>query len=372
MAPFAVLLARSTTAAIFCLACVSTLAFAQAPAPASGIQSLEGVTESPPPDEAELARRRAFDRYRLDLVAELATRNDARQLLAAAMYSPRASFGRTLADVPEELRFDSLLKRAQESGADVPIVWWMSAMEACRHGTEKPCPESAAVRRLTEIDSDNAAAWVLEFHRARREHEGDSERKALSMAARARRHDEYTWELEKLLLRAALSGPPVPVELDDHPAGLEADAIHKYYAFVTSFGVALAVALPPTEPLKETCASTNGVQPDQGLRADCAAIGRTMAAGATSVISQFVGQRVLRQMGLLSQGEEGLLRREWQWRNDQAGPMIDLMMRDSSGLDRLLHLLLESNTEIEFHRSLLRDAGKPTSPPDGWPPARPN
>src|SRR5258708_6643073 len=132
---------------LFLFALIGAPAFAQMLAPQP-----EAI---PPSPEMPPAQRLA--QFRHDQINLLALRADAPSLLAAALMAAPDADDKSR---PTALKSPALLARAQKTGADDALVWWVSAGFDC-HTAAKSCPQLQTLQNLEKTDAQNAAIWAL-------------------------------------------------------------------------------------------------------------------------------------------------------------------------------------------------------------------
>ncbi|HEX6834519.1 MAG TPA: hypothetical protein VF132_13360 [Rudaea sp.] len=292
----------------------------------------------------------AFNQYRRDLINLLALRADPEPLVAAAQlaYYDKDDPKRTA-----KLKSPSLLERAQKTGADTPLVWWVSALLDC--GTT--CPRKDDVQKLQALAPDNAVVWFLALGG---EKDPAKARPLLASMAQSKRFDDY-WSANVLVLYHALETLPVPPDVIAHGVSSSAARLN----FATSVASAI---LPPYPALIRAC----NVKGDNDLVADCLSIARLLESGG-SFGTQAVGFDI--EEALLDPGVQRDVmharRRAIAWQVERFNETSVRFAREPELVKTYLGFLKTESGPSAAAQALLRSQNVPSDPPQDWKPADP-
>ncbi|SFL12516.1 hypothetical protein [Lysobacter sp. cf310] len=313
--------------------------------------------ESPPATAAECDPGVWIDQYREAGEAYargLLTQPDARARLIAA-----SLLGHYADDTDARIQAAAAYADAVRYGADDPLVRWVEALRCLAASAD--CDPDAALRRLQQLEPDNAAVWLLGLQaRNRDEAAADA---VLQRAASARRYrlfdSEYAQETTQLLRR--VPGPAIGacaaarMRPETGYAGTQAGAV----GFLAQDFVS-ALPTPVFTQLSALCA-----QPPPRRRQACIDVLSRMATDADDLASRGLATALL--VGSIPDDSDALWRERL--RRDRW-----LALRLSESADRLraeqpLRLLLEG--EIPGFESWLAETGQADAPPPDWLPSDP-
>lgn len=284
----------------------------------------------------------------------LLTQPDARARLIAA-----SLLGHYADDTDARIQAAAAYADAVRYGADDPLVRWVEALRCLAASAD--CDPDAALRRLQQLEPDNAAVWLLGLQaRNRDEAAADA---VLQRAASARRYrlfdTEYAQETTQLLRR--VPGPAIGactaarMRPETGYAGTQAGAV----GFLAQDFVS-ALPTPVFTQLSALCA-----QPPPRRRQACIDVLSRMATDADDLASRGLATALL--VGSIPDDSDALWRERL--RRDRW-----LALRLSESADRLraeqpLRLLLEG--EIPGFESWLAETGQAGAPPPDWLPSDP-
>jgi hypothetical protein len=337
------------------------------PAPADGACGNSSSSSVEEPESAESTEAQtAWLRSQKDVIKILASSNDSRMLLAAALHAAPLQMV-TPTELATELSPAVLLSRAQKAAPNDPQIWWVSAVQY--GGDELNHAREQAIRRLIEIVPQNAAAWLLELDRATAANDAIAARLAIEHAAKAKYFDDYFMAITATLLRAYENVPPSVLTTNDGDAdelGLNEASTQKNQRLILSFSLSLASAMPAYQTLVRSCDPKLAVSTDTQLRADCVTIGKLMGGNSTSLISQMFGLHLQRKLAAdsteLADIESQLRNMEWLRFNQFR---LDDSVSDAS-IDRRYQQILDGQSEQDSIRALLSDVGVALEPPEDW------
>lgn len=351
------------------LAVVGLRLFSSPPAQARGASVAvqdSAAPESPPAPAAHAATPAAaacdpgvwIDQYREASEAYargLLTQPDARARLIAA-----SLLGHYADDTEARIQAAAAYADAVRFGADDPLVRWVEALRCPAASAD--CDPGPALRRLQQLEPDNAAVWLLALQ-ARNRDDAAAADAVLQRAASARQYrlfnTEYAQETTQLLLR--VPGPAIGactaarMRPETGFAGTQAGAI----GFLAQDFVS-ALPTPVFTELSELCA-----QPPPRRRQACIDVLSRVATDADDVASRGLATALL--VGSIPDDSDALWRerlRRHRW----------LALRLSESADRLraeqpLRLLREG--EIPGFESWLAETGQAGVPPPDWLPPDP-
>jgi len=301
----------------------------------------------------------AMNRYYLDLAERAETGGEARELLAASALVHQAAISASFVDFKQdlsgELRRAKLLERARAAGPDDPLVLWVATVQPC----DKSADECASdLRRLEQIDADNAAVWMLASDRAKRSGDAESARVAIARAAQSHRFDDYLWSYNLTFLQVLLAAPPVPSQ----GSGKSEQA---YAKVAMSLGLPGSQASPPFETFAQACMPKGAATTDPSLRADCLAVAKILATGNGSRLSWWLGLSLCEKLDSDADRATRCRRdlRTSEWLVSKRMPALNALAQTSAGGEQLVHLMTQAKNEVGFDRSLLAQAGIPAEPP---------
>lgn len=317
-----------------------------------------------PADEAPPAKRQPpsqqsaqqkLTQYRHDQINLLALRADAPSLIAAALLAqPDAK----TAARPAVLKTPALLKRAQRLDPNNPLVWWVSAGIECGSPGVHACPSADILKKLEQLDGQNAAVWALSLWRAQRDGDAPIARAALSSAAQAKQYNDYFGAIVTALYDAQSILPmSSQLLLATHEQANVAG-----FRLTNAAGIALA-ALPPASKAIAAACKTN----DAHGRTDCAIIADKMSDSA-SLNARRDGVDVLLAVSQpgASLDSARARERELAWQTRQIGKLGARLANDGRLTRVYLHALRSGGGESAAVAAVLRQQGVSLHPPSGW------
>jgi hypothetical protein len=293
-----------------------------------------------------------FNVFRHDLINLLILRADARLLVAAAQIAAPDEKDASRSAIKKT---PALLKRAQQFGAQDPLVLWVSAANACL--TQPGCADPAALKTLQSVDADNGAVWLLSYP------SDDNAEKARAIVARmaqAQRYDDF-WAADVVAIYHALETLPVPQEVTRQGVSSESARIN----FATSIASAL---LPKTlQPLGRICTAADSK--DGSLVSDCIALARQLETCGTFA-AQTIGFDI--EEALLTPGvDRDIMRarkRSAAYQKEQFFQLSTRFTREPAVAQSYVRLLGSERNELATVVALMREQNLRTDPPAGWQP----
>lgn len=320
---------------------------------ASSASSPSTAVPAATPAVAECSPVTWVDQYRQASVTYargLLTQPDARDRMIAA-----SLLGRHAEDTDARIEAIAAYEDAVQRGADDPLVRWIEVLRCPVASAE--CDHAAALKRLQQLEPDNAAVWLLGLQALDRDDVAAADA-VLQRAATARRYrlfnTEYAQETTQLLQRvpspqiSACASARMLVETGF--AGTQAGAVG-----LLAQDLVDDLPTPVFPALTELCA-----QPTPRRHPLCIEVLSRMATDADDFASRGLATELL--VGLIPDDSDAVWRerlRRQRW----------LMLRVSESADRLraeqpLRLLLEG--EIPGFESWLIETGQAGAPPPDW------
>lgn len=305
---------------------------------------------------ANRARNQARRAYQHALVAQLAKRHDAGDLLAAALLA------RTELDEGGPLGFRHLVRRAARAPRAGPAAHWIR-LSAC-DAQAGNCPNPAALKALLLEAPDNAAVWMLRMGQAAADDDKKAAYAALRKAAGARLYDDYTGRSLQVLADAVQNLAPPPAALTG-PGGPSAQAARLRVLIV--FGTGDAQPMPGFHLLAAQCRPADtGSAPAR--RALCLRLARVLARGG-SPLARSLGLHLLATLApdpsVRRRARQGMADLVWQVR--QFDRVQLLARRSGTAARRLLALARRGGTEMALTLAALHAFGIASSPPSAVP-----
>lgn len=223
-----------------------------------------------------------------ELTRMIAASPDPRQRLLAA-YRLASRFDETPFDPrdPDQADARALFAGVRVGSSDPWVLWMVGNQCPFDAGL---CDRDGALRQLTELQPDNAAAWLPVLNQAATRGDAAGVDEALARMAGASAWVDYYPETVRVLLAAfeSLASNPRGLRLligAPDPGAAAQDGRGEVAATVGALGIALAFAIPAFSPLGEAC---KGEALDtRARRTDCRAVTRHLMASNTTI-----GQRV--------------------------------------------------------------------------------
>ncbi len=335
-------------------ALVSVVPFASsavAVAAGSGAKKAQAALAKP-----EKSRDAALLAFQRDLVSVLAPRADARPLLAAALIA------RPLLNPPQTLSFHTLVGRAGETTDTGPFVTWVRLAD-CDAAADS-CPNRAALDRLQEQASDNAAVWLLKLGLDTHALDAEAARQDLAKAAAAKIYDDYTGASLQALAASIGILPPPPATLDPvHAAG--ASGVQA----VLVFGLASTQPQPALQITAKLCENAVG---DAAIKADCLKLSKVLEWGS-SPLARSLGLHLREVLAddATQQADAKRARRDLTWQVQNFARLSARVPSDKALSQHLLALARNGGNEMSLLLAALRDNGIATEAPADWSPAAP-
>jgi hypothetical protein len=298
--------------------------------------------------------------FRHDQINLLALRADAQSLLAAALMAVPDAGDHSR---PAALKSPALLVRAQKSGEDVALVWWVTASMECQVSA-KTCPQMDTLQQLEKADAQNAAMWSLALAHAQQAKEAATARAALTSAAQAALYDDHFGTLIATLDAAAGILPVGDDILRASGQSVGSEGFKLTYAA----SIAASLPQPGLRALEEACTDAAN-NPDTSVAADCIAVAQKLADSG-SMITRGYGERLL--LDLLPAGaEKDAARahaRTLTWQTQRIGELAARLIGDPRVTRIYVGTLHDSGKETEGVHAVLRSQGVALEPPSDWQP----
>lgn len=346
-----------------------------APTPAAGQLS----DEPDPVVEAELHRLES--EYTQAVIEHHAARRSARSLLAAAILtglqpwrdaitnsdSGHADFDASDHD-PRHADARRLYERAFERGGDDPLVLWTIANQGYRDDLRGMAVRAA--QRLTVVDEDNAAVWLLQLHLdadALTDVETDA---LLARAAASAGHRTYYADSVRFLADAYSAVPRAEalVALEPlHPAFASAVQSDRSAAFMRAFGVAMAASTPSAASAGEACRAPEAGSARQD---NCLRLARLLAGHSDTLMGQHIGLGLWERLtvGTPAHAEVVSRRRIADWQREAYGEVVQSAHAPEWSL--VEQAWAANNDEFGVIHAVLESAGVALLPPDDFSSAR--
>ncbi|QBB69135.1 hypothetical protein ELE36_01350 [Pseudolysobacter antarcticus] len=291
-------------------------------------------------------------------VQSLARSNDARMLMAAALYAVLLREDKE-AELSAAFNPEILVARAKKIEPRDPQILWVGAIQA--YAPDPSTAYAQAIQSLTKIVPENGATWLLELDGANKTGDTIAAHVAIEHAAKAKYFDDYATAIIATLLQAD-AHVAHQVSQASQPSNQRAINAQKTRDMAMSFGV-VALMDRGYRPLLDSCDPKLMRDSDAQLRLNCVAIGRLMSTHSTSAMASMMGlrlqQRLIDDATGIAEIERERHRLEWLF--DASGKADEIVSRE-----RLYQLLLAGDSEVSRMRTLISEAGMPLEPPAEW------
>jgi hypothetical protein len=260
---------------------------------------------------------------------------------------------------------DALLKRAVDAAPGDALVQWIAVRHLAPGATDAIA--SDALRRLQSREPDNAAVWLYDLIAAQKRKDAGAVDEALNRMATASRFDGHLTDLAQALVEV-YQRTPVPA-LPATP-GTEFLQSPNVLPYAIAMAAASASALPAFQDLIAACRIDPATGANAPRSADCAAVGRLMAARGDTVIANHIGMAVLRVSKTFSDDDVHLAR-DTDWVLDRSSATMTALesSRDPSVGDAFVAYMTDwfaTGNEIEAMRRAVVRSGGAVTPPDDW------
>lgn len=310
------------------------------------------------PSPEALARmelgRRTQSAYYSRIAERIAASGQPRELAFAATLRMIASLSGLAPDAPQapDAQVRAWRRQALARGADDVL-----ALTLLLQGDERMRELAAA--RWRALEPDNFAAWLAGNPTAE---------VLLPAAARSSRYDNYFYPRVRWMVNALRAHPPTASEAqaflaasDPVPAAFDSEE----FAVIAAISIDV-VAIPALLPLMQACRG-EAQAATFSRRSECRRAAELMADRSDSLLSENVGIGMLGQLASSDAERTEALqrRRRFDWQMQQR-------IRVDSGAQRpeqnFLRLFRDPSlvNERELTERMLREAGVPLDPPDGW------
>jgi hypothetical protein len=283
----------------------------------------------------QAAYARDVQRTKQSLIAA----GDADSLAAAAMLSlgPKVDPTQRLA----------LIARAVEEAPDRPDLLWINVRLCAQVESCSPEPLEAQLRAL---DPANGAAWFDSIGRAGRRNDVVAVRKDLVAIAASTRFDIY-WNATIVHVTNAIT--------KTHTMNLPT-------AFVTTIGIAAALAIPPYQTIVNACKGDSLKEAD--VVATCRQVASVMRNGDT-YLTELVGAAIAKRAwpeGSAEYLDAVNARRVAHYRINMDGQIGLHRLWSSRYAAKRLQLMTEKRTEQEVDLAEIMNAKLSPNPPSDW------
>lgn len=305
--------------------------------------------ETAAPAAGDVARAQALTAFQRDLVSVLALRATAQPLLGAALLA------RPLTGQPATTQFHTLVNRAVAAGDSGPAEQWARLADCDAQAMD--CPNTTALRKLTETDADNAAVWLLKLDTDHRDMKSKAVRADLAKAAAASRYDDYAGASLTALAAVVDSLPPPP-------ATQGAGGVPGTEALIV-LGNAHAQVRPVLPVVARLCASD-----DAAIKADCLRLGKRLAWGS-SPLARSLGLHLITTLDTDATARATAQRdaRDLAWQVQNHAQLALRAPDDAALAGQILATAKAGGTEMAQMLTLLRARGVSPTAPGSWQPA---
>ena len=306
--------------------------------------------------------------YWQDLSRNLRQSTDAHALLTAAL------IGGLALDADKHAReswgsdaFSQLIQRAEQSAPDDVLVLWIAATQCRPTGARCDDAQQVARDKLSELDSDNAAVWLLDAEISQRAGDHESAQTAFSKAAVATRYDDYMIASVKMLAAQFAAHPPREAVLRVTNGVAQSP---QAFANVAAWAIAAALVMPQVGLPFKVCTPDRKPVHDVAKAAECLTLARTMQSG-DSLIAVGVGVGLERRL-LSDTTDAADVERRWRdhaWMVAQLPALAPYIDGDSVSAKDYRRDLYRSNNERSAAATLMTARGIPLDPPADWKPS---
>jgi hypothetical protein len=322
--------------------------------PDYGIENEVAVAPNP---QAEIAQR-AWKDYQKQIFDGLRHSPQPRDwaLVAVLDFTDETSTG------PER---DALLKRAVDAAPGDALVQWIAARRRVDGAIDAIAAD--ALQGLRSKEPDNAAVWLHDLIAAQKRKDASAVDEALHRMATAGRFDGHLTDLAQAIVEVYQRTPAPALPPTPGTAFLQSPSVLPY---TIAMAAASAIALPAFQDLVAACQIDPATGANASRKADCAAVGRLIAARGDTVIANHLGMAVLRVSNTFS-NDDVLLAREMDWVFDRSSATMTALesSRDPSVGDALVAYMTDwfaTGNEIEAMRRAVVRSGGAVTPPDDW------
>lgn len=261
---------------------------------------------------------------------------------------------------PEQRQW--MLKARTDGNNDALVQSILATESIVSKGTR--LMDERAMRRVVELDPDNAFGWMLDYYIALRDKDQDRMTMALKKIGAAKRYDDYSQPLYKELIALAAKTPWTDAQKKQHMQRIgfgtpEFAHVNRYMGALwkPGFGV-----------LNSGCLQPKGEALEQ-----CKALGDLLYADNRKLANQKYGETLLLRLETdplrRAQLQSAQRTRQWQLgelkRASKSAPGRDPLVRTQKDLDNLI-----SNGEQAAIRRALAREGISEQPPKDWMPKK--
>ena len=292
--------------------------------------------------------------YQASILSALRTSSDPHDWALATLV--HVEFARE-SDDPDRA---ALMKHAVAALPDDAMILWIALEQG--QGKNAKNTADAALQRLQYLEPDNAAVWNEVLVRATKSKDIAGEDAALARMAMSSRFDLHLADLMKRL-NGAYRRNPVPDEYIRLLAKTTPEVADQDMAGIAAAMTTYAVALPAFQHVINAC-RLNPTTGEHAGRADyCAAIGRTMAFHADTLIANRIGFAVLRVSRTFTPDDVQNARPDdWVHRQYTA-----IAGNESAAQGKAYQSdWYETGSEMEAMRRMVAHAGRSLTPPADW------
>jgi hypothetical protein len=263
------------------------------------------------------------------------------------------------------LERDAMLKRAVDAAPGDALVQWIAARRRVAGAIDAIAAD--ALQGLRSREPDNAAIWLHDLSAAQKLKDAAAVDEALRRMATAGRFDGHLTDLAQAIVEVYQRTPAPALPPTPGTEFLQSPSVLPY---MIAMAAASATALPAFQDLVAACRIDPATGANASRKADCAAVGRLMAARGDTVIANHLGMAVLRVSNTFS-NDDVLLARELDWVFDRSSATMTALesLRDPSIGDALVAYMTDwfaTGNEIEAMRRAVVRSGEAATPPDDW------
>lgn len=259
---------------------------------------------------------------------------------------------------------DTLFGRALEALPSDTLVLWI-AIKRSDDGNRRW--RETALPRLREQEPDNAAVWIEVLNDATKRHDETTVNTALKHMATSSVFDGHFADQMKAVADVYRRFPPPDEMLGAQRAG-SAKASAERVATTSALAMTAALALPSFQHLVNACRIDPASGRNRDRAADCATIGRMLAARADTLIASRIGPALLRVSQTYVEADVAAARAA-DWIYDGYTSLLPTDEDDGAAIERFQSYVAEwiaTGSEIEAMRRMALRAGLAPTPPDDW------
>jgi len=322
----------------------------------------------PPQTPEQKAAAAAYQDYMRALVQSLSKSPSPRDRALALQMGFFADVWDSHQSTPaEKAQRGTVLRAAAEAAPDDVLVQWLwvrANPEESGCNAAKPCVHR--LEAVARMQPDNGSAWVPLFNAKWKAKDIPAAETVLATMARASYFDEQQGTAVKAWMEM-FHRYPIP-ESAFVPGSPEANLDQQTIEFSNSISLAAAIAMPFLGDTVDACRRERHPDASPQRFRDCAQVGRSMLAHATSLIDRQIGRALLRVSGQATAVDIANARvQDWQyeqWENLLPG----LSENDLGYLKENAADWMDTGDEIKVLQHQMQRKGIPLTPPADWQP----